>query len=433
MGSDELMGLLAWDWLGGNKMREEYNWVVIFMGLLSTAGSYGLGRISYGLLLPEMKEGLALSYTQAGLLGTGYFFGYFIASGFAGTMAAKYGSRLVIGSSLLFMGATSVATGMSNSFGFALFARFLTGIGNAGAYIPAMALGSLLFSARKRGLATGIVSAGIGIGTSLVGLLVPLILAQPGLGWRWAWQVMGSINLGLGILCFIFLLDGHRILALGSNTLGDGLDRKRAQASPRPEAWREGIAFFRAMMPLGLTYFTFGFANVMFTTFFIVYVVKEAGLNNQTAGLMLSLIGTLGISCGIIWGAVSDRAGRRAATSLAYTILAISYAMLGLFKSELAIEGVAVILGFTIWSIPTLMAVICGDYLGPSRASSGLGVITVFFSLGLVLGPMVGGYLVDVGGSLKWAFFLASLVALAGSASTLLVLKPRIISADNPL
>ncbi|RTZ92628.1 MAG: MFS transporter, partial [Deltaproteobacteria bacterium] len=162
-----------------------YGWVVIFMGLLTTIAAHGFGRMAYTIILPAMKDGLKFNYTQLGLLGTGNFIGYLSMAIIGGFLAARFGTRIVITLALVLMGVTMMLTGLANSFGFAFAMRFLTGLGNGAAYVPAMALGSAWFAMRKRGFATGIVTAGIGIGTLISGLVVPPILKAFGAdGWR---------------------------------------------------------------------------------------------------------------------------------------------------------------------------------------------------------------------------------------------------------
>jgi len=78
---------------------------------------------------------------------------------------------------------------------------------------------------------------------------------------------------------------------------------------------------------------------------------------------------------------------------------------------------VSIIFGLTAWSVPTIMAAAAGDYVGPRLAPAGLGFITLFLGIGLVLGPAVGGYLADVTSSFLVPFLLASGVSLAGIVS----------------
>ena len=162
------------------KGRIHYGWIVIFMGLLTAIAAHGFGRMAYTIILPAMKDGLSFDYTQLGLLGTGNFIGYLTMAIIGGFLAARFGTRIVITLALVLMGITMILTGLANDFGFAFAMRLLTGLGNGAAYVPAMALGSAWFSIKRRGFATGIVSAGIGAGTLISGLVVP---PDPGCLW----------------------------------------------------------------------------------------------------------------------------------------------------------------------------------------------------------------------------------------------------------
>lgn len=57
-------------------MKKHYVWVIAWTGALVVLLAHGFGRMSYSVILPPMKEGLSLTYTQVGLIGTGNFIGY---------------------------------------------------------------------------------------------------------------------------------------------------------------------------------------------------------------------------------------------------------------------------------------------------------------------------------------------------------------------
>jgi MFS family permease len=133
---------------GGTSMIH-YGWIVIFMGMLTTIGAHGFGRMAYTLILPPMKDGLQFSYAQLGLLGTGNFIGYLSLAIIGGFLAARFGTRIVITLALILMGMTMILTGFAQSFGFAFMMRLLTGFGNGAAYVPAMALGSAWFEVKR--------------------------------------------------------------------------------------------------------------------------------------------------------------------------------------------------------------------------------------------------------------------------------------------
>jgi sugar phosphate permease len=397
-----------------SKAKLHYGWVVIFTGLLVTIGAHGFGRMSYTLILPAMKDGLHLDYTQLGLLGTGNFIGYLIMAIVGGYLAARFGSRIVIALALLLMGITLMLTGLADSFGFAFAMRLLTGLGHGAAYVPAMALGSAWFAAKRRGLATGIVSAGIGGGTMIAGIIVPLILTSYGSeGWRHAWYFLGGGTLLIAGIAAIFIRSGPSEMGLSQV----GASPEEAAPSPAkaaaPMSW-SGIYKEGTIWYLGLVYFMYGFSYIIYMTFFAAYLIKEVGLSPAATGGLWALVGGLSIFCGVIWGGISDVLGRGMGSALAYLVLGLSYLIMALVPGPVGYYLSAIIFGLTAWSIPTIMAAAAGDQVGPKLAPAGLGFITLFFGIGQALGPGVGGLLADATQSFTMPFLLATAVSFLG-------------------
>ena len=154
------------------KSISRHAWIVVFIGLLAVIGSHGFGRMAYSIILPQMTEGLGLNWTQAGLLGTANFVGYLLFALAGGYLASRYGTRRVILFSLLITALSLALTGTSSTFQTALVMRFITGMGSSGVYMPAMSLGSLWFASKRRGLATGIIGCGPGVGIFLTGVTI---------------------------------------------------------------------------------------------------------------------------------------------------------------------------------------------------------------------------------------------------------------------
>lgn len=407
--------------------RFHYGWVVMLMGMLTTIGSHGFGRMTYTLILPPMKEGLALTYTQAGLLGTGNFVGYLIFSLIGGFLAARYSSRYVISLSLVLMGVTMVLTGLAKSFPWAFAMRLLTGLGNGGAYVPAMALGSVWFTMRYRGFATGIVSGGIGVGTMLGALLVPRILQAYGAaGWSFAWYYLGGLVLVISGVCYTFLRARPEEIGLapvGAASAGQAGGSGTAKGSG---ALQWGLVYRKKeVWHLGIVYFMYGFSYVIYMTFFAAYLKNEIGWTAGQASGLWALVGGLSIFCGVLWGWVSDRLGRKYGAALVYLTLAVAYLVFALFKVTPAFYLSAVLFGLSAWSIPTIMAAASGDYVGRQLAPAGLGFVTLFFGVGQALGPAVGGYLADATHTFTWAFILATAVSLVGLVGSLLLRRPQ--------
>jgi len=407
-----------------SKRKFHYGWVVIMMGLLTTIGAHGFGRFAYSMINPSMIDGLGLTYTQVGKLASGNFIGYLVLAIIGGFLAARFGPRIVISLSLAVMGITMILTGLAQTYGFALAMRTLTGLGNGGAFVPAMALGSIWFSAKKRGLATGIVTAGIGIGFALSGLIVPPILSAYGAeGWRSCWYYLGATVLLLAGVTQAFIRNRPEDLGLsqlGPEAAGTKSENQKHQRLEWGKVYKIG-----AVWHLGVVYFLFGFSYIIYINFFATFLVKEIGWTNSEAGRLFTFLGFLSIFCGLLWGGISDIIGRKGGAALAYVALAISYGIFALFRSPVAFYASAVFFGLTAWAIPTIMAAAAGDYVGPRLAPAGLGLITLFFGIGQFLGPFVGGILADLQGSFTLSFLLAVVVSLAGTAGALTLKRPQ--------
>ena len=405
-----------------------YGWIVIFMGFLTTIAAHGFGRMSYTIILPAMKDGLQFNNTQMGLIGTGNFFGYLAMALVGGFLAARFGSRIVITSALILMGVTMILTGLAQSLGYAVTMRLLTGLGNGASYVPAMALGSAWFAMKRRGLATGIVSAGIGAGTMISSIGVTRILQAFGPeGWRTSWYILGVAV--IVVSCFVYWFVRSRpeekgLQQIGSeqtpDTPSSSLDTSKVSSLQWTSVYKMGSVWY-----LGVVYFFYGLSYVIYMTFFKEFLIREIGFSRIEAGLLWAIVGGLSILCGVIWGGISDHLGRSKGSALAYLVLALSYIIYALIQNKFGIYLSAILFGLTAWSIPTIMAAAAGDFVGPRLAPAGLGFITLFFGIGQFMGPTSGGYLADVSKTFTIPFLVAGGISLIGMVLSFYLKKPN--------
>lgn len=251
-----------------SETRVHYAWIVLVISTLAVFGALGLARFGYGVVLPAMQAGLTLSNTESGLMVTVNLAGYLIMSVAGGALAARFGPRVVVSLGLLLAGLGMLATGLAGSFQTASLAGLLVGLGSGGGNVPVMALLTAWFSRRQRGLAAGIAVGGSSIGLILVGPLVPRLLSLDAeSGWRISWFLFSAITIGLALLSAAALR--NRPAELGLAPVG-------AEAATSAFPLAEGLAWgrvYRSVMVwhLGLVYFAFGFAYIVYTTFFSKY------------------------------------------------------------------------------------------------------------------------------------------------------------------
>jgi MFS family permease len=394
-----------------------YAWLILAAGTLVVFGALGLARFGYTMVLPAMQQGLGLSNTQAGALATFNLIGYLVLSVLGGALAARYGPRVVITVGLTVAAAGMLLTGLANSFATAAVWRVVTGLGSGASNVPAMGLLAAWFVQRRRGMAAGIGVTGSSLALILLGLLVPHVLSAYGWnGWRICWFLFAGITLGLAVLAFTILRNCPS--ELGLLPMGATGESTTIAAKVRELNWgrvyRSGVVWH-----LGLIYVAYGFSYIIYMTFFTKYLIAEGGFTQESAGRLFMLMGWLSLLCGLIWGSVSDRLGRKTALVIVYIIHSVAFGLFALVPSPPGFIVSAVLFGLSAWSIPAIMAATCGDLLGPRLAPAGLGFVTLFFGIGQAAGPGVAGIIADAGHSLSPALLLAAGVALLGAVGSL--------------
>lgn len=404
------------------KMRFHYAWVVLVMVTVVVFGALGLARFGYTAVLPEMQLGLDLDNTRAGVLASANLLGYLIFAVSGGALAARFGPRVVISAGMTVVGLSMLLTGLAGSFVSAALWRALAGMGSGASNVPAMGLLPAWFAAKRRGLAAGIGVSGSSLALILIGPAVPIILRIHGQwGWRIAWGIFGILALAIAALSALLLR--NRPADLGFSPLGG----TSAPATNAPET--EGLSWSRVyrsrlMWETGLVYMAFGFSYIIYMTFFKKYLVAEIHCSQEAAGNLFMTMGWFSLLCGLIWGSISDYIGRRQTLIILYLIHALAFSLFVCKSWPAAILASAILFGLTAWSIPAIMAALCGDLLGARLAPAGLGFVTLFFGAGQALGPSAAGIIADRLHSLSPAFLLAAFIALLGAIGSAF-LKPH--------
>jgi MFS family permease len=365
-----------------------------------------------------MSDALGLSYSQGGALGTGYFIGYLVTVLAAPMAARRFGYRATITFGLALIAGTMGLLGASGSFALALVLYTLTGVGSGAANIPLMALISFWFAPSVRGAAVGLVIGGNGLGIIFSGFLVPAVARAAGAaGWRWAWIMLAAVSGLVALLSALLLRD--RPEDKGLAMIGD---QGRSKPIPKREtgfsASEKGV-----LGHLGVIYFLFGATYMVYGTFVVTSMVDELGLTEGAAGRFWAAVGFFGMFSGVLFGKLSDAVSRRAGLMSAYSLQTAAYLLAGLAAGAAPLYLSVVFYGVSVFSVPTIMAATVADRLGPARAATGFAIITMFFALGQVLGPIGAGRLADAAGGFSAAYLITA--AMTATAVVLaLFLKP---------
>lgn len=378
---------------------------VAAVGALAVMAGLGFGRFSYTVLLPSTREGLGLTYTEAGLLATANLAGYLAGSVVSSAIIGRLGPRATATSAL---GALALSLAwMGTAYGVvdAALARALAGAAGAVLYVQALGLVAAWFLGPTRGLASGIMHSGNGMGLILTGLGLPVVVATAANGWRAAW-------LSLAVAVLLVVPFGWLYLRLPGGRSSLQPPARATVTSPPPPQ-------LVSVAEYGGLYALFGLAYVIYVTFF-AEILRDLGLSLTESGLVWALVGALSLGSGPLAGALSDHIGRRQALAALFLVQGTSYVMLASGPGWPV--GISVVLfGTTAWGIPAIMAAAMSDTQCTARATAAFGQITAVMGVGQAVGPFLAGTAADLSGAVDSGLWIST--SAAGAAAGWILMR----------
>jgi MFS family permease len=408
--------------------EQRYRWVVLSTAFLGVFGGLGFGRFGYSAVLPTMQKALGINSAAAGSLASWNLLGYTIMAAVGGIIAARWGARKVITAGLALTAAGMFLTGVADGLAGASGARLLTGMGNGMMFVPSIALMASWFRVRQLGLASTVVPTGSSLAMILVGPVVPRLMAAAGEeGWRWAWYFFAIVTAFLALANAVLQRDRPR----GAPAPRDAL-RYDKNAPPAIRAWlKKNTPGVKSILGsgyawhLGLVYFLFGVAFLLYFTFFQKRLTADLGYSAEGAGYFFMALGAAGLAGGMGWGSLSDRFGRRRAIALNLLLSGVAALLFGVSPTTPTLVLSAVLFGASGMVFPGLVGAACADRFGPGLAPAALGLVTILVGVGQTVGPLVGGAMNDAYGSLGPSYLFSAVTFFAGAAAALALRSSR--------
>lgn len=271
-------------------------WALLAALLLISAISQ-IDRILPFILAESIKIDLGLSDTQIGLLtGAAFAVCYTLLSLPLARMADRGSPRLVLLGCLLVWSAMTALGGLAASFVVLALTRFGVAFGEAGGLPAGHALIARRVRPERRGLALGLFSMGIPVGT-MVGFAAGGAMADT-VGWRTALVGAGV----LGGLVFVFAL-----LVIPRTP------PRRQTEDDRTPFVREALRLMSApgFRWLFVAAVMIGFASAPFYVFSSPFLIRTHGFTASEVGLSFGLLqGALGVVGALLGGRGFDRAVR---------------------------------------------------------------------------------------------------------------------------
>jgi predicted MFS family arabinose efflux permease len=271
--------------------------------------------------------------------------------------------------------------------------RFSGGVASAFVIVCASTVVLDRLSAAGRTNLAAIHFAGVGVGIFVSAAAVAASVAS-GIGWRLLWTISGTLAALAGLLAAILL-------------------RPASDCSLRPlsvmdRATRGGVITMIA------AYGLFGFGYVITATFLVTIVRQSPGIRPSELWIWM-LFGIAAIPSVPLWQWLGRRIGLVRAFAAACVVEAAGVAA---SVDWLTLSGVCVatvLLGGTFMGL-TALGLMSGRALAGGQPQRVIGLMTVSFSAGQMIGPFVAGVLAVHTGGLRLASLLAAAALVLAAA-----------------
>jgi len=393
----------------------------------------GYDLIVYGTVIPSLLEEPSwnLSAAEAGRIGSWALVGMLIGALVVGSITDIVGRRrIMIACIVLFstmMGLCALATGPT-MFG-AL--RFVAGLGLGGVIPTASALTIEYARRERRHLTYALMFSGYPIGGVIAAALALEVI--PSAGWRTMFA-FGIAPIFIVVpLCWRYLPESPAyLLARGrreeAEALFDtyGLDRPEEVDGSQPAP---GMAAVRSLLSPPNLVATLLFWGASFLGLLLIYglntwlpqIMREAGydLGSALSFLLALNLGAVAGTAVAAW--IADRRGLKPVSVVAFLAATVTIGALAFQPSLPAIYALLAVAGVGTIGTQILVNAYVGSYYPAGMRATALGWSLGIGRLGAIVGPTLGGYLLDSELGVDVNFWVFAAAGLLGAVLMALI------------
>ena len=342
---------------------------VLFGGILLLVVAMGISRFAFTPLLPFMRIDEGLSFQEGGWLASSNYVGYFVGALGAGFVYRRKKGFLL--SNVLLNVISIIGMGLTNAYALWIVLRFVAGVTSGFIFVLTS---SIMMDYLAKHLLTrwsGYVFSGIGIGIAISGLCVPFIEVR--FLWEGTW-------IGLGLLSTVFIV---LTLLLWRHIVVQ--DSERVAKTADTNIWR-------GFMPwLIIAYGLEGLGYIITGTFLVDIVYNIENLRDY-ASYSWVVVGIAAAPSAPFWMAMMSRFKPIYVMFFAYILQVFGIALPVLSQTVWSVLLSAFVYGCTFVGIVTLSTGY-GRQLFPRQSGSVVSILTTFYAVGQIIGPVIASRL----------------------------------------
>jgi MFS family permease len=402
---------------GNRSVDSAWSWLVACAAFVVLFLAYG-NAYTFGVFFPALASEFNADRAETALVFSLVGGLYSTLGIVSGPAADRFGTRPVCLFGMLAMAAGLIFASTADALWQVYIGFGLGGaLGMGFTFAPANA-GLQRWFTRRRGLASGLASSGIGISIMLLPPLVAWLIDWR--DWRAAMLVLGISVATAGSLAALFL--------------GDPPGTKLARSTPTPGANQFDLK--RALTSRGFVvlYLSSMFCCVgLFIPFvhLVPYAIDQ-GIGDGAGVFLVALIGASSLIGRVLLTAASDRFSRRGSLAAMYLGMGLSFLFWYAGGNMVMLSVFAGLFGICYGGYVGMVGPIVAEYFGTQKIGSVLGCYMSSIAIGGFFGPLLAGHAFDLWGSYDVPILIAAAFSLlAGLFALLMPARPGAAGATG--
>ena len=381
---------------------------------------------TFGVLFPEFENEFGWSRAQISGASSTMFIVMGVLGIAMGRVNDQIGPRILLtASTVVFALGFILMSRMTTLWHLYLFYGLLCGLGIAAHDVVMLSTVARWYT-RARGLMSGLVKTGAGIGQ----LIVPLIAAFLVLHYGWRETAMV-----VGIMALIVTMIAAQVMRRDPKSLGlRPWGEEQEEDTENGESKEVGLDLKQAVRTRQFWLISIAkFADWYCLFTIIVHVVPhgiDQGLEPTASAIVLSVIGGCSILGRLTLGAGFDFLGAKHSLLIAFGLLFLSIVFLQLLSDPKWLFAFAFVYGIAHGGLFAVASPSVAEYFGTRAHGVIFGIVMFVGSLGATLGPWLTGWLYDLMGAYDTAFFVVTGFSVLGFLMAL-ALKPITVLGDR--
>jgi predicted MFS family arabinose efflux permease len=302
-------------------------WRTTLSGVCANLVGIGLARFAYTPLIPALILAGWFSPAQAAYLGAANLAGYLAGALLARPLGSRMAPATLLRGTMLLTAASFPASAYPLSFAWFFAWRFAAGFGGGALMVVAAPVILQHVPARQRGLVSGMMFAGVGLGIAASGTLVALLLR---FGLAQTWNALGAVALLL--------------TAAAWNGWPQASEREVAAPVSSPLRVRSSAA----LRALHITYGLSAVGLVPAMVFLVDFIARASHLGVEAGARYWMLFGIAAIAGPVLLGSVADRIGFQPTLRATFALDAAALVLLALTSHPAVLTLSVIILGASV-------------------------------------------------------------------------------------